>query len=79
MQGIGNYYKSRFNITDKDKSLQFVMVIKKYIEGLEFYCQYYYKGLPSWNWFYPFHYTPLLSDVYDYLCTHNIQVQLEKS
>lgn len=50
----------------------------KYIEGLEFYCQYYYKGLPSWTWYYPFHYTPLLCDVDDYISRSNVKVELKK-
>lgn len=64
IKGSDQYYKSRFDINEREKSIKFVAIIKKYIEGLEFYCQYYYRGLPSWTWYYPFHYTPLLSDVY---------------
>lgn len=78
VKGTAEYYESRFNIQKKESSIHFVSIIKKYIEGLEFYCQYYYRGLPSWNWFYPFHYTPLLSDVYDYLTKHPVKVQLHK-
>lgn len=52
-------------------------IIQKYIEGLEFYARYYFIGLPSWTWFYPYHYTPLLTDVYDYIEANDVQVRLE--
>jgi 5'-3' exoribonuclease 2 len=42
------------------------------LEGLEFYCTYYYLGCQSWSWFYPYHYTPLLADVYEYLHKNKI-------
>lgn len=78
MHGIESYYQSRFNIQDRYKSPLFEKIILKYIEGLEFYCQYYYKGLPSWSWNYHYHYTPLLCDVDDYITHHKINIELKK-
>lgn len=35
----------------------------KYIKSLIFAFRYYVTGLPSWNWYYPYHVAPLPSDI----------------
>ena len=35
----------------------------EYCVGLAWVMQYYYRGVPSWSWYYPGHYGPLLSDM----------------
>jgi 5'-3' exonuclease/20S proteasome alpha/beta subunit len=58
----GRYYYDKFEFTpfDADKHLA---LRKAYMEGLVWNLKYYYEGVVSWDYFYPFHYGPMLSDL----------------
>lgn len=56
------YYKEKLHFSIHDDE-QMVELTRHYCEGLQWVLYYYYKGCPSWNWFYKYHYSPRISDI----------------
>ena len=55
------YYENKFKVSEGDGEFR-QKVVQSYVEGLCWVLKYYYQGVQSWKWFYPFHYAPFSSD-----------------
>lgn len=58
------YYAQKMEIRTQEGLDQ---LLASYCEGLEWVMRYYYEGVASWGWYFPFHYAPFMSDVVTYL------------
>ncbi|CAM0141184.1 unnamed protein product [Umbelopsis sp. WA50703] len=56
------YYETKMGI-NYDKQEEVDALVKSYIEGIQWVLHYYYDGVASWGWFYPYHYSPMISDL----------------
>ena len=63
-QWKNRYYSSKMEIREES---QLNALLGKYCEGLEWVMAYYYEGVASWGWFFPYHYAPFLSDIVQFL------------
>jgi 5'-3' exoribonuclease 2 len=74
------YYEKKFYISPEHIGKRHGPVYdiaKAYIEGLCWVLLYYYNGCPSWEWYYPYHYAPFASDLYE-SAVLNVEFELGK-
>ncbi|XP_016995150.3 5'-3' exoribonuclease 1 [Drosophila takahashii] len=56
-----NYYRNKFKREAQGQLLD--ELGHHYVNALQWVLDYYYRGVQSWDWYYPFHYAPFISDL----------------
>jgi hypothetical protein len=56
------YYREKLELR-ADEAPPLDALRLSYCEGLAWVLQYYYRGVCSWGWYYPYHYAPTASDL----------------
>ena len=69
------YYKKKFGGINDDLYNHLRLT---FLEALLWCLEYYFQGPPSWSWFYPFHYSPMMSDLVYNLPTFYYFLQNDK-
>jgi 5'-3' exoribonuclease 1 len=57
------YYEGKFE-WQRDNEAELTKLAENYVQGLQWVLYYYYQGVASWGWYYAYHYSPMISDVY---------------
>lgn len=61
------YYNHYFGVEESDIEEFVEDMVKNYCLGLKWVTNYYFEGLSSWDWYYPYDYPPFLSDIAKYI------------
>ncbi|XP_065061196.1 5'-3' exoribonuclease 1-like [Rhopilema esculentum] len=69
------YYVEKFEVPVADDGF-ISKVAFEYILAIQWNLHYYYNGIQSWSWYYPYHYAPYISDI---LNIQSFDLTLEKS
>eukprot|EP00744_Colponema_vietnamica_P012284 GILI01017255.1.p1 GENE.GILI01017255.1~~GILI01017255.1.p1 ORF type:complete len:824 (+),score=135.58 GILI01017255.1:176-2473(+) len=73
------YYQKKFgwDIADpRTMETNIAQCCREYLRGMQWVMRYYTKGCPSWEWFYPYHYAPLLQDIIIYHTNVNVEMRM---
>lgn len=68
MKYRSEYYKRNFG-NDQEELIH--KICDEYLRGLIFVIRYYSKCIPTFDWYYPYHYAPLFYDLYEYVSEHH--------
>ncbi|KAK3858374.1 hypothetical protein Pcinc_035435 [Petrolisthes cinctipes] len=60
-----DYYKTKMHLLKVDEKA-LANQATSYVRGIQWILHYYYDGICSWSWYYPFHYSPYISDIKDF-------------
>nr|XP_039266984.1 5'-3' exoribonuclease 1-like isoform X1 [Styela clava] len=70
-----NYYQEKLHFEGTDGEV--AKIAYEYILAIQWICHYYYNGVQSWSWYYPYHYAPFLSDLRN-LSQMKLKYEMEK-
>ncbi|XP_039227634.1 5'-3' exoribonuclease 1 isoform X2 [Drosophila yakuba] len=56
-----NFYRNKFKRDPQGELIE--ELGHHYVNALQWVLDYYYRGVQSWDWYYPFHYAPFISDL----------------
>lgn len=59
--------KQRIEVTTKEGKMELDEFCGEYIKAITFVARYYLNGMPDWHYFFPYHYSPFISHLYDHL------------
>ncbi|CAK71646.1 unnamed protein product (macronuclear) [Paramecium tetraurelia] len=65
--------KCQIDIDTEEGKKELDKIILKYLEGFQFVLSYYYHGVPSWEWYYSYYYSPMCFDLCVYLSKNQIE------
>ncbi|KAJ7394677.1 5'-3' exoribonuclease 1 [Desmophyllum pertusum] len=57
-----DYYMQKLGYEEINRDVMAEQTFQ-YVTGIQWILSYYFSGVPSWSWFYPFHYAPYMSDI----------------
>lgn len=75
-----SYYEKKFNWCASKGRAAFEghvqLCCAEYLRGVQWVMRYYTKGCPSWEWYYPFHYAPLLQDMAAFTAAVDVSMRI---
>ncbi len=74
LQHKRNYYISKLHFEEITPAF-LEHFCKEYVRAIQWVLLYYYKGVCSWGWFYPYHYAPFCSDLKHFA---NFSIEFDK-
>ncbi|KPI87765.1 putative exoribonuclease 2 [Leptomonas seymouri] len=74
------YYHAKFGWDPSTNRSAFESQIRlccaEYLRGMQWVMRYYTKGCPSWEWYFPYHYAPLLQDLAAFTAPVNVEMRM---
>lgn len=65
------FYQTKLKFDPATDPAKLWTLLSDYVQGLHYVYQYYFGGLPSWEWYYPYYYAPLVADLASYISYMN--------